>query len=164
MTLIRHPDGTYRLPRSRAPITEADVLAAAEDVLRRRLERLGRIERPRDAIDFFRARLGHLSHEEFHALWLDNRHRILAVDRLFIGTLDGTAVHPREVVKRALEVNAAAVILAHNHPSGVCEPSAADELITRELKDALLLVGVRVLDHLVVGAGSSVSLAERGAL
>jgi DNA repair protein RadC len=164
MTLIRQPDSTYRIPRSRTPITEADILAAAEDIFRRRLERQGSIERPRDALNFFRARIGHLAHEEFHALWLDNRHQILAVDRLFTGTLDGTAVHLREVVKRALEVNAAAVVLAHNHPSGVCEPSAADELITRELKAALQLVGVRVIDHLVVGAGAGVSLAERGAL
>ena len=109
-------------------------------------------------------RIGHLQHEEFHVLWLDTRHRILAVDRLFSGTLDGTAVHAREVVRRALEVNAGAAVLAHNHPSGVCEPSESDRLITHELKAALQLIGVRVIDHLVVGAGATVSLAERGML
>jgi DNA repair protein RadC len=164
MSLQRHPDGTYRLSRSRTPIAEAAILSAAEDILRLRLERQGAIKTPRDAADFLRLRIGHLPHEEFHAVWLDNRHRILATERLFTGTVDGTAVHPREVVRRALELNAAAVILAHNHPSGVAEPSASDQLITAELKNAFGLIGVRLLDHLVVSAGATVSLAERGQL
>ncbi len=162
MSLQRQPDGTYRLRRSRVSIAESDVLAAAEEILKSRLERLGTIERPADAFNFFRARIGHLRHEEFHTLWLDNRHRVLATDKLFSGTLDGTAVYPREVVRRALEINAAAVVLAHNHPSGVAEPSESDRRITAELREALSLVGVRVLDHLVVGAGASVSMSERG--
>ena len=164
MILIRQPDGTYSAPRSRAPITEADILAAAEDILRRRLERQGTLRTPRDAAEFLRVRLGTLKHEEFHVVWLDQRHRILSIERLFTGTLDGTAVHPREVVRRALDVNAAAAILAHNHPSAVCEPSSADLLITQELTAAFKLIGVRVIDHLVVGAGAAVSFAERGAL
>ena len=98
----------------------------------------------------------------FACLFLDNRHRVIAFDELFSGTIDGAAVHPREVVKRALGHNAAAVILAHNHPSGVAEPSRADEAITRRLKEALATVEIRVLDHLVVGDGEMVSLAERG--
>jgi len=116
-----------------------------------------------DAADFLRMRLGALPHEEFHVLWLDNRHRVLERQRLFIGTIDGASVYPREVVRAALEVNASAAILAHNHPSGVAEPSAADRAITRELRDALSLVGVRVLDHLVVGAECT-SMASRGLL
>jgi DNA repair protein RadC len=164
MTFTRQPDGTYRLARSRLSITETDILAAAEQIFSQRLQRQGTITRPIDAMEFFRARIGHLPHEEFHVLWLDNRHRILGCDRLFTGTLDGTAVHPREVVRRALEINAGAVVLAHNHPSGVCEPSASDRLITSELESALKLIGVRVLDHLIVGTGSGVSLAERGAM
>lgn len=164
MSLQRHPDGTYRLPRSRTPITEADILVAAEDILKLRLERQGAIARPADAIDFFRARIGHLPHEEFHVLWLDNRHRVLGADRLFNGTLDGTAVYAREVVRRALQINAAAAVLAHNHPSGVAEPSDSDRRITTELREALSLVGVRVLDHLVVGTGASTSMSERGML
>ncbi len=105
--------------------------------------------------------MGGLRHEEFHALWLDNRHRILDCQRLFTGTIDGANVYPREVVRAALSHNARAVILVHNHPSGVAEPSASDRAITRELKEALDLVGVRVLDHVVVGE-TCVSLATRG--
>lgn len=164
MTLIRQPNGTYRIPRSRTTIAEASILAAAEEILKTRLERLGSIARPADAIDFFRARIGHLPHEEFHVLWLDNRHRALGADRLFNGTLDGTAVYAREVVRRALQINAAAAVIAHNHPSGVAEPSDSDRRISVELREALSLVGVRILDHLVVGAGASVSMAERGQL
>jgi DNA repair protein RadC len=97
-------------------------------------------------------------------LFLDNRHRVIAVEDMFRGTIDGASVHPREVVKAALTHNAAAVILAHNHPSGIAEPSQSDELITRRLKDALSLVEIRVLDHLVIGAGTTESFAERGLL
>jgi DNA repair protein RadC len=95
---------------------------------------------------------------------LDNRHRIIADEELFQGTIDGASVHPRIVVQRALEVNAAAVILYHNHPSGVAEPSSADENITLRLKDALALVDIRVLDHFVVSAAESTSFAEKGIL
>ena len=112
--------------------------------------------------DYLRARLRDLAHEVFVCLFLDTRHRIIREEELFRGTLDGASVYPREVVKRALALNAAAVILAHNHPSGVAEPSAADRAITRRLTDALALVEVRVLDHFVIGEGEPVSFAERG--
>ena len=105
-----------------------------------------------------------LPHEGFCGVFLDNRHRVIALEELFRGTIDGASVHPREVVKRALAKNAAAVILAHNHPSGIAEPSQADELITRRLKEALALVDIRVLDHLVIGDGVCESFAERGLL
>jgi DNA repair protein RadC len=141
--------------------TEHDVLAAAESILKGRLERQGSIGNPTDANDFLRMRLGALAHEEFHVLWLDNRHRIIDCQKLFTGTVDGASVHPREVVRAALSVNACAAILAHNHPSGVAEPSAADRAITSELRDALQLIGVRILDHIVVGA-ECVSMAGRG--
>jgi DNA repair protein RadC len=108
-------------------------------------------------------RLGGLPHEEFHVLWLDNRHRILDCQRLFTGTIDGASVHPREVLRAALEINASAAILAHNHPSGVAEPSTADRAITLELRDTLRLIGVRILDHLIVG-GECTSMASRGLL
>ncbi len=98
----------------------------------------------------------------FCCLYLDNRHRLLAFEELFRGTIDGASVHPREVVKRALARRAAAVILVHNHPSGIAEPSQADETITARLRDALALVDIRVVDHLIVGDGICVSLAERG--
>lgn len=102
--------------------------------------------------------------EVFACLFLDNHHRVLAYEELFFGTLDGASVHPREVVRRVLNVNAAAVIFAHNHPSGIAEPSRADEYITRRLKEALSLIDVRVLDHMIIGDGDVVSLAERGIL
>lgn len=106
--------------------------------------------------------LGRKSHEEFWALFLDTKNNLLAAECMFTGTLDSCAVYPREVLKRALALNAAHVVFAHNHPSGSPEPSRADRTITERLKAALALVDVRVLDHIVVGEGECVSLAERG--
>lgn len=103
-----------------------------------------------------------LSHEVFAGLFLDNRHRVIEYRELFRGTIDSAAVYPREVVKRCLSSNAAAVIFAHNHPSGVAEPSDTDVRLTRKLIDALSLIDVRVLDHLIIGQGVQTSLAERG--
>jgi DNA repair protein RadC len=119
---------------------------------------------PADSEDYLQARLRDLPHEVFGCVFLDNRHRVLGFDELFRGTIDNTTVYPREVVRQALHRNAAAVILAHNHPSGVPEPSDADRLITRRIRDALELVDVRLLDHVVVGDGACVSLASRGLL
>jgi len=120
------------------------------------------IRSPADTEGYLQARMRHLGHELFCCLFLDNRHRVLSFNELFRGTIDGTSVYPREVVKEALAVNAAAVILAHNHPSGVAEPSQADERITRRLKSALELVDIRLLDHLIIGDGRTTSLASRG--
>lgn len=120
------------------------------------------IRSPADTEAFLLARMRHLDHELFCCLYLDNRHRVLRFDEMFRGTIDGTSVYPREVVKEALAINAAAVILAHNHPSGVAEPSQADERITRRIKSALELVDIRLLDHLIVGDGGTTSLASRG--
>jgi len=117
---------------------------------------------PRDSAGYLKLKMGGYQWEVFGVLFLDNRHRVLAFEEMFRGTLDGASVHPREVVRAALNHNAAAVILAHNHPSGVGEPSAADRNITRQLRDALQLIGVRVLDHLVIGAGEPTSMAARG--
>ena len=127
--------------------------------------RAGRVlSKPDETRDFLRLRLADYRNEVFGCLFLDNRHRIIAVRELFQGTIDGASVYPRVVVQQAMEVNAAAIVFFHNHPSGVAEPSHADEAITRRLKDALALVDVRVLDHFVVSAGESVSFAERGLL
>jgi len=127
--------------------------------------RAGRVlSKPDETRDFLRLRLADYRNEVFGCLFLDNRHRIIAVRELFQGTIDGASVYPRVVVQQAMEVNAAAVVFFHNHPSGVAEPSHADEAITRRLKDALALVDVRVLDHFVVSAGESVSFAESGLL
>ncbi|WP_291994649.1 DNA repair protein RadC [Candidatus Accumulibacter sp. ACC003] len=115
--------------------------------------------------DYLRLHLAGLQHEVFMALWLDAQNRLIAADELFRGTLTQTSVYPREVVKQALRHNAAAVVLAHNHPSGVAEPSRADELLTAELKQVLALVEVRVLDHFIVAAQTPpLSFAERGLL
>lgn len=143
-------------------------IAAALELARRSLaepltERHALVD-PRDSGRYLTARLRHLPYEVFGCLYLDNRHRVLAFEELFRGTIDGASVHPREVVRACLRHNAAAVIFAHNHPSGVAEPSAADRAITRELGQALQLVGVRVLDHLVIGHAEPVSMAARGML
>jgi len=110
------------------------------------------------------ARLQDRPYEVFCCIFLDNRNRVIRLEELFRGTIDGASVHPREVVRQALALNSAAVILAHNHPSGIAEPSQADEFITRRLKSALALVDIRILDHLVIGDGTAVSFAERGLL
>ena len=126
------------------------------------LQRGNVLDSPDQTRGFLAAQLRDYAFEVFACLFLDNRHRVIAFEELFRGTINGASVHPREVVKKALGHNAAAVILAHNHPSGVAEPSEADRHITRQLISALALVEVRVLDHLVVGDGEAVSFAERG--
>jgi DNA repair protein RadC len=147
-------------PAKRARIVAA--LELARRALREELSSRTVLASPRDSAAFLKAQLANKPYEVFACLFLDNRHRVLAFEELFRGTLDGASVHPREVVRATLKHNAAAVILAHNHPSGVAEPSAADRNITHQLRDALQLVGVRVLDHLVIGAGEPTSMAARG--
>ena len=141
-------------------------LQAALELTRRyfrtNLERRPAISGPDGAKDFLVAQFKSLRREVFACLFLDTRHQLITFEVLFFGTLDATTVHPREVVKRVLELNAAAVILAHNHPSGVAEPSAADQALTRRLREALALVDVRVLDHIVAADGCAVSFADRG--
>jgi DNA repair protein RadC len=143
-------------------------LRAAVEIARRQLGEALRtgpaLSGPRATRDFLIARLRDLEHEVFCCLYLDNRHRLIHYEALFRGTIDGASVHPREIVKQALGWNCAAVIVAHNHPSGVPEPSQSDEWITRRIRDALALVDIRLLDHIVVGDGTSVSFAERGML
>lgn len=136
----------------------------ARRFLRERLKPGTTISSPTDSREFLLASLSDRPHEVFCCLFLDNRHRVLAFDELFRGTIDAAAVYPREIVKQALARNAAAVILAHNHPSGVAEPSQSDQLITRRVRDALELVDVRLLDHFVIGDNCCVSLASRGML
>ncbi|MBT3022405.1 MAG: DNA repair protein RadC [Candidatus Thiodiazotropha sp. (ex Lucina aurantia)] len=138
------------------------VLEMARRYLHEQLETSGSLTAPEQTQDYLRARLRHYAYEVFSCLFLDNRHRVIRYEELFRGTIDGANVHPREVVRRALELNAAALIFAHNHPSGMAEPSRADRQITQRLKDALALVDIRVLDHIVIGEGEAVSLAERG--
>jgi DNA repair protein RadC len=144
------------------------VLQAALELARRHYRELmmsrSALDDPRAMREFVRMRLRDLPYEVFGCLFLDSRHRVIAFEELFRGTIDGAHVHPREVVKQALAKNAAAVVLVHNHPSGLADPSQADEYLTRRLKEALALVDIRVLDHLVVGDGGCESFAERGLL
>ncbi len=149
-------------PAKRAEL--AAVVEMARRALAQRLEAATVFDSPQVVKDYLQLQLGSLPHEVFAVLFLDAQHRLIKLDQMFTGTLSQTSVYPREVVKRALSRNAAAVILAHNHPSGVAEPSRADEFLTQTLKSALALVDVRVLDHLVVGQGVVVSFAERGLL
>lgn len=162
--LLARPDQSARIvglgPAKRARITAA--LELARRSLAEQLRERPALSSPRDSASYLRARLRHLPYEVFGCLFLDNRHRVLGFAELFRGTVDGASVHPREVVRACIEHNACAVIFAHNHPSGVAEPSAADRAITRDLRDALQTIGVRVLDHLVIGAGDPVSMAARG--
>ena len=144
---------------------KARLRASRELVQRWMLEDMRRqpvLQNPRAARDYLAVHYAGQEREIFGVMFLDNRHRLIAVEEMFLGTVDGASVHPREIVKRALRLNAAAVILAHNHPSGVAEPSQADELITVRIRDALALVDIRVLDHLVVGGNVVTSFAERG--
>lgn len=138
------------------------VLEMARRHLAEQLRRDSALESPQAVRDFLKARLRHEAHEVFACLFLDGRHRVLAFEVLFHGSIDSASVYPRQVVKRALAHNAAALILSHNHPSGITEPSQADRRLTQRLKDALALVDVRVLDHFIVGDGEPLSMAELG--
>ena len=140
------------------------VLEIARRVLRQDLVRGPVLNAPARVRDFLRLSLGRIGHEVFAVLFLDAQQRLIACEELFRGTLTQTSVYPREVVRRALTLNCASVILSHNHPSGVAEPSRADQILTRELQNALKLVDVQVLDHIIVAAGASVSFAELGLL
>ena len=149
-------------PAKRAEL--AAVIEMARRALAQRLSDAPVFDSPQMVKDYLQLQLGNLPHEVFAVLFLDAQHRLIQLDKMFVGTLGQTSVYPREVVKLALARNAGAVILAHNHPSGVAEPSRADEFLTQALKSALALVDVRVLDHLVIGQGQVVSFAERGLL
>ena len=146
--------------KSKTP--DDQILAAAEAILLRQLKRQGHIGEPSMAGSYLRAHCAHSEREVFGCLFLDTRHRILGIEDLFFGTIDAAEVHPREVVRRALMLNAAAVICYHNHPSGNAEPSVADRAVTARLKQALALIDIRLLDHMVVSAEGFTSLAARG--
>jgi DNA repair protein RadC len=141
-------------------------LQAAVEIARRQLSETLRagpsLASPKATRDFLSARLRDLEHEVFCCLYLDKRHRLIQFEELFRGTIDGASLHPRAIVKLAQKRKSAAVIIAHNHPSGIAEPSQADELITQRVKEALGLVDIRLLDHIIVGDGVCVSFAERG--
>ena len=153
--MIKDEDGVYR------PASSEEIIEAAISEVNARFSRGTAITSPDKTKEFLQLKLGHLEHEVFAVLWLDNRNRVIAFEEMFRGTIDGASVHPREVVKAALKHNAAACIFAHNHPSGVAEPSQADLNITQRLKEALEIVDVKSLDHVIVGENTC-SFAERG--
>lgn len=153
--------GTYLVE---SPVTETDILLMARQLANLRLRRGRALTSPKEVFSHLQTLLADYEHEVFALLMLDCRHRVIAFEELFRGTLDGASVYPRETIKVALEHNTAAVILVHNHPSGDPEPSQADRNLTQKLREALNLVGVRTLDHIIVGREGCVSLAERGYL
>ncbi len=154
---IREMAGGYR------KATDNEIIAIAMETINKTFSPGTKIESPSETKDFLKLQLGGLAHEIFGVLWLDNQHRVIAFEELFRGTIDGASIYPREIVKSALSYNAAACILAHNHPSGIDEPSHADKQITNKVKEALNLIDVRTLDHIIVGENTC-SFAERGLL
>jgi DNA repair protein RadC len=146
------------------PVTSEEILGMARQLIQQHFSRGHAITSPEKTREFLMMELAMLEHEVFYCIYLDNQHKILVTEASFRGTIDSASVYPREIVKRALALNASAVILAHNHPSGLAEPSEADRKITQQLKDALALIEVRVLDHFLIGGVDYFSFAERGLL
>ena len=157
MLYIRGTNNRYRMA------DEQDVIFEAIQIYNRYFSRGESLTSPDKAKDCIKLKLAPYEHEVFLCLFLDNQHRVIACDELFRGTIDGASVYPREVVKASLHYNAAALIMAHNHPSGISDPSQADRVITGKLKEALALIDVRVLDHFIVGE-TVYSFAEHGLL
>jgi len=143
---------------------EKKIINQAKAILKGHLNQNEFFENPAIVKDYLLTRFAGLEHEVFSIMFLNNRHRLISLKEMFRGTIDGASVYPREIVKEALQQNAAAVILTHNHPSGDVSPSSADERITSRIKNALELVDVRVIDHVIVGIDDTLSFAERGLL
>jgi DNA repair protein RadC len=165
--LLQAQPGDLKKVKGLGPAKRAEIAAVMEIARRAVAQELHDapvFDAPAKVKQYVLLKLGNLAHEEFAVLFLDSQHRLLEMKTMFRGTLNQTSVYPREVVKEALALNAGAVVLAHNHPSGTAEPSRADEFLTNTLKSALHLIDVRVLDHLVVGGGNVLSFAERGLL
>lgn len=154
--LVRDAHGRY------LPASADDILEAARQVIDRKMRRGAEFTSPAAVKEYLRTKLASFEHEVFVVLFLDTQHRLIEYSELFRGTIDSASVYPRELVKEALRLNAAAVIVSHNHPSGNPEPSGADKVLTQRLREALALVDVRTLDHIIVAGGSTISFAERG--
>ena len=143
------------------PVMDSEIVSAALGILAKRIAKGSIIKNMEDAKKYLAVRFADLQHEVFAIVYLTNRH---ACEEIFRGTIDGASVHPREVVKSALQHNAAAILIAHPHPSGVCEPSQADELITTRIREACALVEIRLIDHIVISGDRAVSFAQLGML
>ena len=144
------------------PASADDILTAARDIVDDRMQRGASFTDPNVARSYFRDKLAGAEREIFATVFLDTRHRLISYAEIFMGSIDGAEVHPREIVKAALRHNAAAVIVAHNHPSGDVTPSAADRAVTARVKQALALVDVRMIDHVIVGGNQTLSMAAAG--
>src|SRR5450631_4953276 len=158
---VNETTGHFQLSR---PVTTDEILTMARQLIKRQFKPGKALTSPDATRDFLMLELALLEHEVFYCLFLDNQHRVLKAECCFQGTIDGPSIYPREVVKRALQLNAKALIMAHNHPSGLAEPSEADRAITRRLIDAFNLVDMRVLDHFIIGGADCFSFAEHGLL
>ena len=154
--MVRDAQGRYLLA------TADQILEAARQAIEQKMQRGASFSSPAAVKEYLRAKLAGFEHEVFAVLFLDTQHRLIEYAEMFRGTIDSASVYPRELVKEALRLNAAAVIVSHNHPSGNPKPSRADEVLTQRLKEALALVDVRTLDHIIVAGGSTISFAERG--
>lgn len=146
------------------PVSKNDMYNLMLDILEKEYFRPDQLTSPEKTKRFLQIKLGKLEHEVFGIIFMDSQHQVIAYEELFRGTIDGAAVYPREVLKRCLHHNAAAVIFAHPHPSGSPEPSNADIQLTKKLKESLSLIDIRTLDHLIIGGTENVSMAERGLL
>lgn len=154
---VRQDNGRYRVAEAREVVDQAVALIDVDD-------RGRKITDAHSAVESLRVRIGAEKREQFVTMWLDTRHRVIAVDTLFYGTIDAASVYPREIVRAAIERNAAAVIFAHNHPSGEPIPSTADESLTKRLQTALNTIDVRVLDHVIIAGTKHCTFTERGLL
>lgn len=154
--MVRDAQGRYLLA------TADQILEAARQAIEHKMQRGASFSSPAAVKEYLRAKLAGFEHEVFSVLFLDSQHRLIEYAEMFRGTIDSASVYPRELVKEALRLNAAAVIVSHNHPSGNPEPSSADKVLTQRLRDALALVDIRTLDHIIVAGGSTTSFAERG--
>lgn len=158
---IEQESGSYLIPKA---ITLQQISSVLSELLAQHFQLGEPLTSPTKTIQFLQSKLALKEQEVFSCLFLNNQHQVLSYEELFTGTINGASVYPREVVKRALHHNAAAVIFSHNHPSGTPEPSQADEAITTKLNESLELIDVRVLDHIIIGGSETVSFAERGLL
>ena len=158
---IHETPGHFQVSR---PVTTNEILIMARKLIKRQFVRGRALTSPEATRDFLMLEMAQLEREAFYCIFLDNQHRVLTIECCFQGTIDTASIYPREVLKRVLQVNACAIILAHNHPSGVTEPSEADRAITRRLIAALAMVDVRVLDHFIIGGTEYYSFAEHGLL
>lgn len=159
--ITRHDDGRYCLSE---PVSGEVIVDLARNIVAEAFDRPHKLTKPTDSADYLIMQLAMEQREVFGVIFVDRQNQVLAFEKLFFGTVDSASVHPREVVKRCLQINATAIILAHNHPSGHPEPSQADIAITKSLVKALELIDVMVLDHIVIGGNKTVSFADRGML